>query len=104
MLTSDGNIAFVNNSSRIKSLKYDAKSNEWLPYGAHFQSGAIKDGTVVKTAENTIIGFAASKIGNVVIAHDMGTFNVCVYKFNKKTGVWRKIQTLVNVEYSDFVI
>ena len=100
MITSNGQRVFIDNKSSITCYNYNNTDEVWQKYGANYTSGATKDGKVVKTTENVKIGFNANKGGNRVIAHNMGTFHIDIFEINIKTMVWKKIQTLENIEYS----
>ena len=98
MLSSNGRRVFIDNKSSLTCYDFNVVTEQWDKFGANFTSGFKKDGKVVKNSQNNAIGFAASKGGNVVVAHNMGTNNIDVYRFNLKTSIWKKIQTITNVE------
>ena len=98
MITSNGSRVFIDNKSSVVCYNLDFTNDTWTPYGAHYLNGAEKNGQVVITSENTNIGWNANKGGNLVVAHNMGTTNVDIFEINTKTLVWKKIQTLQNIE------
>ena len=98
MLSASGRRVFIENKSSVTCYDFNDTTEQWDKFGANYTSGFKKDGKVVKNSQNTHIGFAASKGGNVVVAHNMGTSSIDVYKFNLKTSIWKKIQTITNIE------
>jgi uncharacterized protein YjbI with pentapeptide repeats len=99
MITSNGSRVFIDNKNSITCYNFDYASETWSPYGAHYLNGAEKNGKVVQSSEGVKISFNANKGGNRVVAHNMGTNDVDIYEINTKTYVWKKIQTLENIEY-----
>ena len=98
MLSASGRRVFIENKSSVTCYDFNTITEQWDKFGANYTSGFKKDGKVVKNSQNTHIGFAASKGGNVVVAHNMGSSNIDVYKFNLKTSIWKKIQTITSIE------
>ena len=86
MLSASGRRVFIENKSSVTCYDFNTTTEQWDKFGANYTSGFKKDGKVVKNSQNTHIGFSASKGGNVVVAHNMGTSNIDVYKFNLKTS------------------
>ena len=98
MLSANGRRVFIENKSSVTCYDFNTTTEQWDKFGANYTSGFKKDGKVVKNSQNTHIGFSASKGGNVVVAHNMGSSNIDVYKFNLKTSIWKKIQTITSIE------
>ena len=98
MLSASGRRVFIENKSSVTCYDFNVTTEQWDKFGANYTSGFKKDGKVVKNSQNTHIGFAASKGGNVVVAHNMGSSSIDVYKFNLKTSIWKKIQTITSIE------
>lgn len=98
MLSSNGRRVFVDNKSSLTCYDFNVETEQWNTFGANFASGFKQDGKVVKNSQNNHIGFSASKGGNVVVAHKMGTQNIEIFKYSLKTKIWKKIQTISSIE------
>jgi hypothetical protein len=100
MLVSSGKRLFIENSNHIVCYNYDPVNDTWLPYGANYKRGALKNGFVYQTqsSQHDDIGFTVNENGNVVVVHDVGTYDIHIYSFSLKTNIWKRIDTLQNVE------
>jgi hypothetical protein len=81
MLVSSGKRLFIENSNHIVCYNYDPVNDTWLPYGANYKRGALKNGFVYQTqsSQHDDIGFTVNENGNVVVVHDVGTYDIHIY-------------------------